>query len=72
MTNAILNTIKDIKVNLRKIKATGKARINLTQYLKHGLVKVRHKKVRLSNGYTESIFSHLILTEKAKQFLNLL
>jgi len=61
--------ILKMQANLLKIKLTGKAPVNLTQYCELGLVTIRHKYIMTPSGNTEKILDRLVLTQKGKRIL---
>lgn len=73
MTNEEKDHIRKVQKMLFQIKETGRAPINLTLYQKLGLVKIIRKTVTLpGSGKKEMRFDRLVLTDKAKQFLNVI
>jgi hypothetical protein len=64
--------ILELQKTLAQIKEFGRAPINLTQYKKMGLIKIRHKNVRMPSGRIEKMFDKLILTDKANRILNII
>jgi hypothetical protein len=64
--------ILELQKTRAQIKEFGRAPINLTQYKKMGLIKIRHKNVRMPSGRIEKMFDKLILTDKANRILNII
>ena len=62
-------TIKKIQKNLLQISLTGRAPINLTQYLNLGLIRVYHTHYMDAHGIEREKLDRLVLTDKAKKYL---